>query len=144
MKDFGFFCSHGSGEVGLDAKVLTELLESWSHVLLAAIKELRPDYDVHPDDRFLLQSQIAEALVPLVQLYIERVRNSLSSQKFEGLLPQKWSEEDKKEKERLAQIKEKGADAKYSEGWLIRSVEKMDSEQMESLRLLLESRLISR
>jgi len=147
LKDVGFFFSHGDGKQGLTEKTLCDLIEGWSQVLIRELKFLLREEEnssVFYDDIYKIQSCVYDCLVPFIFLYSERVETEKSSRGKEGLLPDKWRKEDEMEKERLLRIKEEGADARWEEheSNLVKSVDKMDSSQIEMLKNFLESRLV--
>eukprot|EP01103_Thecamoeba_quadrilineata_P019284 TRINITY_DN7739_c0_g1_i1.p1 TRINITY_DN7739_c0_g1~~TRINITY_DN7739_c0_g1_i1.p1 ORF type:complete len:422 (+),score=99.93 TRINITY_DN7739_c0_g1_i1:95-1267(+) len=143
LKDSAFLSSHGPGYVGLSATILGDILWSIYNTLQTSIKAVITR-DLQIQEKHLLIEQVLRAQTPLIELWRQTVKNSRFGLAHQGLLISRWKEEQEKENQRLKQIKQRGADAKWEfKGSLIDSYVQLNQKKpdMKDLRKTLEKSL---
>jgi len=113
VKELAFSASHGPKNVGIDARVLADILWSIWKTLSAAIRtEL--GRDLEHLELLLIANEVSHAKDKIISLWIETARNSRVGAKREGVVVQKWKNE--QQQLQLLKIKEAAvADAKFKQ-----------------------------
>jgi len=112
LKELAFAASHGPRGVGINHKVLSDIMWSLWKTLSTAIRT-GVDRDLTNDELELIAKQITITEEPFVRMWIQTVRNTRLGKTKEGVLVKKWAQEKLEEQLRLSTIKTKGVDAKY-------------------------------
>lgn len=115
MAVMAFRASHPAQEKGLTAKICGDIL--WSISVCLSKEILSPNFDQNLRISFddLLLEKIVSLISPLLSLWKQTAASVRDIANREGRLPSIWAEEQKKEEERLAQIKITGASARYND-----------------------------
>eukprot|EP01102_Stenamoeba_stenopodia_P016189 TRINITY_DN562_c0_g1_i1.p1 TRINITY_DN562_c0_g1~~TRINITY_DN562_c0_g1_i1.p1 ORF type:complete len:542 (+),score=107.25 TRINITY_DN562_c0_g1_i1:471-2096(+) len=114
MASVGFQASHGAvGDQGLTPRILGDIVWSVFSTLSHAICQTLKRDSLDAEDMKALARRVLSMKDPLVRLWIQTIRNSRVGSQNEGRLIAKWREEEEKEKQRILEIKRRGADARF-------------------------------
>jgi len=114
MASVGFQASHGAvGEQGLTTRILGDIIWSVFSTLSHAVCQTLKRTSLNAEEMQSLAKRVLAMKDPLVQLWIQTIKNSRIGSQNEGRLIAKWREEEEKEKQRLLEIKRRGADARF-------------------------------
>ncbi|KYQ96778.1 hypothetical protein DLAC_04078 [Tieghemostelium lacteum] len=135
MKDIGWQASHGVDGT-LNARVMGDI--SWSiwNTLCTGLKQIR---EITYDEQIQLTEKVNVMQPLLIQIWINTIRNSSLGSKNEGLVVEKWKEQEITHKLKIQELKRSGKLDKYSP----EKIKILDHEKKEisSIRSTLEQKL---
>mmetsp|Transcript_6516 Transcript_6516/g.16454 ORF Transcript_6516/g.16454 Transcript_6516/m.16454 type:complete len:653 (+) Transcript_6516:296-2254(+) len=113
MSSFGFQASAGPADIGLTARVLSDIMWTFWKVLSSAVSHaLHVQLNVVQDS--ILVDLVRQTEKPIVQMWIATARHSAGAVARENIVLQRFAKEEAQERKKLDEIKQRGVDAKYS------------------------------
>jgi len=141
LKELAFSASHGPKNVGINQKVLSDIMWSLWKTLTTSIRT-GVNRDLTKEELILVAKEVVKAQQPFIKLWIQTVRNSRLGKSKEGKLIKKWELETKDLEQKLTSIKQKGVDAKYEYHTYTPVVATEDrSRELKGIRALMENKL---
>lgn len=138
-KELAFSASHGTRICGLNEKVLAEILWAIWKTLMESLRNSGCELDETASS--LLAEEVCKCKENFIYLWVTTVKNSRNGVKKEGVLVQKWKQEEKLEELRISKIMElKGIDAKYVPTRYTNAHCK-EKQEMDKIKKFLEQRL---
>jgi len=113
LKELAFSAARGLKDVGINERILVDILWSIWKTLTEAIRAALGT-DLTYDQLMIVAGSVAKAQEPLVRLWIETVRKSRVGRSKEGQLVEKWKKErEQNENQKKILIRKNGVDAKF-------------------------------
>lgn len=144
LNELAFSASHGPKDVGLDSRVLSDIMWSMWKTLTSAIRS-HLERSLEEEELTLIAKEILPAQTFLIEIWLQTAQNSRLGATNEGALVGKWETKDKEEHERILKIKKQGVDARYSyEPYKWKEVDSQyKRDDIKDLKKILEEQLSS-
>jgi len=112
LKELTFSACHGPVGIGVNQKVLSDIMWSLWKTLSTTIRT-GIDRELTNGELALIATEVVKTQNSFVNLWIQTVRNTRLGKTKEGILIKKWAKENEEEQKKLLKVKSKGVDAKY-------------------------------
>jgi len=140
LKELAFSASHGPKDIGINERVLADILWSIWKTLMEAIRNAL-NRDLEYLELLLLANEISHVKEHLIHLWTSTVKISQVGTSHQGAVVMKWKEEQQQAKqEMLSKVKEMGVDAKWT-GGKVNAMKKGEFKEFKRVQMTLEEKL---